>query len=351
MLIRYAQRYQNISVVRMRDHADEALRVIQAHPESGANIGTALHFAARSRMILGDWAAAEPIYRQALVRLKGKPGGGGEQAVLNSLYLGDALWRLQRFDEAEQLFRASLVMARERGGERHRVTLFVSSWLGLFLVSSGRVDEGRALLDATLATTLAELGEQDTLETPNARSMSARGWLEQGQPARADALLSQVIASNSRHYANSVVLAANLRDQARAWAELGRHAAAQEQLRRALAMDRAAVGEGAEPIRFNDYHALLARSSLAQGDLRGAAAELALLAPAPASAHLPLPTFEVVGHLIRAGIAQAEQRHADAVHEAQSALVQVQGAPVRRYFPRLEAEAEQLLARLNVAPH
>lgn len=355
LLIRYAQRYQNISVAKMRDFADEALRVIRAHPSSGANIATALHFAARARATLGDDAHAEPLYREALERFKALAGGGEEQFIVNSLYLADVLVLRQKFSEAEQIYRSTLERAQQRSSDRHPNSLHALSRLGSFLVSTSRPAEGRPLLDNALKLTLETFGASNTLLTPDARSLSARGWLAQGRPDLAGPLLEQTIASNAQHYPNSAVLAANLRDQAQVWIEQGRYAQAESQLLRSLAMHEAAIGDGVQRTKFNDYHLALARVRVLQGDADGALAEIGRVAIEATADRLPFPRDEIRAHLIRSDVAGLQGRAADAAQEAQAAVRLAQSSAARKYYMNLEADALERLALLqrgsgNAAP-
>ena len=237
LLIRLAQRHQNISYEKMLAYADEAAALFkQYHADDKDQLSSALHLAARARALLGDYEAAEPLYRESLEELQ-KLDSAAENSVIPTLfYLAETQAMLLKIPEAEQSYRAALERALKRSGDLHANTIQSETRLAAFLHATSRREEARRLHESALRKALQTKGEADTLTTPQVRMDYGRSLLAEGRLQEAEAKIAKVIESNRRNYPASAVLANGIRVQSALYTTFGRYTEAQQLFDEALAM-------------------------------------------------------------------------------------------------------------------
>jgi len=345
LLVRLAQRHQNISYKQMLHYADEAVVVLRPLSTiEGTELASALHLAARARALLGDFEHAVPLYRESLKQSANRVAPSVVETTQTLVYLAEAQMGALDIAGAEQSFRKAYELSMNRIGISHDATIQSTARLGAFLHATSRRIEGRELLTTALRHALETKGEADTLLTPGVRAYCARARLAEGRIEDALTLNSKVLDSNRINYPASAVLSANLRDQSAIYAALGRDQQAAKLLEESYAMWQAATGAGIDPAQNNRFIFQQARLQLSQGKSQDALQTLLKLAAPIATRDTNLDDSIML--ILQAQANLQMNKIIDAEHAARQAVTAIQESALRKYYQSIEAEA---LLRLGEA--
>jgi eukaryotic-like serine/threonine-protein kinase len=346
LLVRLAQRHQNISYDQMLSFANDGVALLRRLPATQATeLATALHLAARARALLGDFTGAVPLYKEALVMVEKRESASAVEIAQTLVYLAEAQTGALDIAGAEQSYRKAFEVSLLRAGETHDATIQSQARLGAFLHGTSRHAEGRTLLATALRHALDAKGETDTLLTPGVRAYSARASLADGRIEDAVVLNTKVLDSNRINYPQSAVLAANLRDQSATYAALGRDRQAGELLDEGYAMWRAATGAGMDPAQNNRFILQRARLHLSVNKPTDALQTLSQVV-APRGGDPPIRLDESLALILQAQANLQMGKIDEAERAARQAVENIQRSTLRNYYRTLEAEA---LLRLGEA--
>ena len=156
--------------------------------------------------------------------------------------LGMALWRLNRFDEAEEVYkRAIAIFERLHGPEHHNVAACLSN-LAVLYMRQGRYAEAEPFYERERSIELRELGPD---HPEYATSLNNLGILyrNQGRYTEAEPLYRQAVAILERVLGLAhPVLARSLHNLANLYSDQGRYAEAEPFYNRALIIRERALG-------------------------------------------------------------------------------------------------------------
>ena len=349
LLTRLAQRNQNISYDKMLAYADEAVGVLRPYQiPSEDRLSNALHFAARARVLLGDFATAEPLYRESITELEKNSPVPRVPHAQTLVYLAESQSAQLKIDSAEQTYRKALQDARGALGADDVVTIQIESRLAAFLHATGRREEARRLHEDALRKVIAVKGNEDTLHTPQVRMDFGRSLLAEGRLEESEPLINAVIQSNRRHYAGSAVLGFGIRSQAVLETALGRYGQARGSFSEGFAMWQKSAGLSLHPSRNNRFLLDEARLDLAVGEANSAIARLRQVTAPRNVELLPLRLEELERDIV---LAHAYLSLGDvplARSIAEESLKQVVSSALRQYYPTLESEASLELGRAQL---
>jgi serine/threonine-protein kinase len=350
LLTRLAQRHQNISLDKMREYADDAVRVLRAHQIPNEDrLSTALHLAARARVQLGDYAEGERLYRESVEELRKSRAVPQVALLQTAVALAESLAAQQKFDAAIQTLREASATARKNLGPNDPGPIVADSRLAALLHGIGRRDEARRLHDDALRRVLATKGEDDTLFTPIVRSDYGRSLFAEGQLQPAEEQIDRVVAINRRHYPDSAVLAQVLRTLAAIKTARGRHEEARTLFAEAAAAWTKGTGTTLHPSRSNRFVLDEARLDVAMREPARAIERLQRVVAPQNAAALPLRNDEVERDIL---LSRAHMQAGDAGQAltlARAAQTQVATSPARALFPALDADASLQLAQALLA--
>jgi eukaryotic-like serine/threonine-protein kinase len=346
LLTRLAQRYQNISLEKMKSYADEALTVLRSNSTTTENVmSPALALAARARMQLGENAAAEGLFRESLNELRKAKALPQVALAQGRTALAECLAAQQKFDAALREHRESAAGALASLGSADAATFFAHTRLATLLHGLGMREEARALHVDTLRRVLAAKGADDTLFTPMVRVDYARSLLAEGRLHESLELVAAVNASNRRHYAGSTVLGGTLRTEASVLSTLGHYSQGRQLFAEGLALWKSGSGGTAANPRGNRFHLDEARLDLALGEASIAITRLAHVVPPNVADALPLHADELERDVLLSQANLQLGAVAKALQLAQAAAQQMSASPVRTYFPALDAEVSLQLGQ------
>ena len=339
LLVESARFQMYESMPQMRRDAEDAVRFFKTSFPADGMLVTAQRLAARSNHWLGDYAAAEAYFKDALGDEATSAQHDLATYITLMVELADTEAALLKLDDAESALRRALAESRKRNGELHVDTLHVETRLGAFLHATSRRGEGRALL----ADTLAKVGAGKGTDTPNlvdpVRRNYAAGLLADGRIDEAAELISVAVASLRERYTRALPVVYGLHGQAVAYTALGRYADAGRLLDEAAAMWKAVSGGGAEPSTFNPYVLDKARLLLARGEPSAAADELRNVAPPKNAARLPLDLDATAAQILLAQALLQQGRGAEGESAAGQALEAIVRSPLRDRYQTREADA------------
>jgi eukaryotic-like serine/threonine-protein kinase len=349
LLTRLAQRNQNISYDKMFAYADEAVRILRPYQTATEDrLSTALHFAARSRVLLGDFAAAEPLYRESITELEKNSPVPQVPHAQTLVYLAESQSAQLKIDAAEQSYRKALLNARGALGADDVVTIQIESRLAAFLHSTARREEALQLHQDALRKVIAVKGDGDTLHTPQVRMDFGRSLLAEGRLQESEPLINAVIQSNRRHYAGSAVLGFGIRTQALLETALGRYDQARRSFSEGFAMWQKSAGPSLHPSRNNRFLLDEARLDLALGDANGAISRLRQVAAPKNAELLPLRLEELERDIVLAHAYLSLGDVSRALSIAEESQKQLVSSPLRQYYPASESEASLTLGRAQL---
>jgi len=350
LLIRLAQRHQNISLEKMRVYADEAVRVLRAHQVANEDrMSTALHLAARARVQLGEYAEGERLYRESLQELNKSQPVPQVALLQGEVALAECLVAEQEFDAAIRTLREAGENARKNLGPNDPGTIVADSRLAALLHAVGRRDEARRMHEDALRRVLAIKGDDETLFTPIVRSDYGRSLFAEGQLQKAEEQIGRVAEIDRRHYPESAVLAQVLRTLASIATARGRYAEARELFAEAGRSWSKGTGEALHASRNNRFLLDEARLDLALGEPTRAIERLQRVVAPPNATALPLRNEEAERDML---LARASMQTGDTAHAlslARAAHAQIVTSSARAVFPDLEADAAVQLAQAELA--
>jgi serine/threonine protein kinase len=350
LLTGLAQRHQNISLDKMRDYADEAVRVLRPHQVPNEDrMSTALHLAARARVQLGEYAEGEKLYRESLEELRKSRAVPQVALLQGAVALAECLVAQQKLDAAIETLREASETARKTLGPGEPGVIVADSRLAALLQGIGRRDEARRLHEDALRRVLAIKGEDETLFTPIVRSDYGRSLFADGQLQRAQDQIDRVVAINRRHYPDSAVLGQILRTRASIATARGHYTEARELFAEATRSWSKGTGATLHPSRNNRFLLDEARLDLALREPARAIERLErVVAPLNATA-LPMHNEEAERDILLSRACLQAGDSARALSLARSAHAQVVDSPARALFPALEADASVQLAQAQLA--
>jgi eukaryotic-like serine/threonine-protein kinase len=348
LLTLYALANSYTSIGEMRRYADDAVAFFRKHYPDTLKVPLALQVAARARSSLGEFEAAETLYRETLAEVRRRDAGASAYAIVP--LVGIALSRAALGDvaQAERHYREALAVSLERNGPNHGETLQSEVKLGAYLHATSRRVEGRRLLESAAAKVAPDAAPQPpgyvvaVVSGIRGASLLAEGALEE-----AERFIAVDVADARQHYPDSSPLASALRVQGSLYTALGRYDEADKLLIEAENIWRR-IGHAADPATNNRYLLERARLAIARRNPAGAIELLGGVVPPQYAARLPLPFDAIAASLLTADAKLRQLRFAEAAQSAQAALQPVQASPLRDYFGSLEAEAA---LRLGVAQH
>jgi eukaryotic-like serine/threonine-protein kinase len=349
---RMAQCHQVLSLARMQEYADHAVRVLREQPGAGAGadgdddrLATALHLAARARVLAGEPQAAEALYRESLDQL-------ARLASPPQLHLGQSETALAECLMAQDRREPAIEMLERSLERRHRIfadddpsLIWAESALALLLHQVGRRIEARELHRSCLERVLRVKGEHDPLYTGRVRLHCARSWAAEGRLAEAQRLAEQVVTVRRAHYAQALVLANSLREWACILTALGRFDAARALFEEALPMAQTNAAGAAHPSMLNAFHLDHARLDVALTQPDRAVARLALFTRAPGTGPSAPRGEECERDLLLSKAALLHHDVAAAGDGAARVVAALSSPPAARTHPALRAEAQVHWAR------
>jgi CHAT domain-containing protein len=191
----------------------------------------------------GDWAGLERFAEATLARLTRRTKPADAEVAIAETWLGNARFRMGRYEEAESPLRRALAIREATLGPDHVETADSVEDLAELLTAQERDDEAENLHRRALATFEAAEG-QDLAATLD----NLAGLLEvEGRHGEAEALIRRALAIYEKAAGpEDPETAATLDNLAGVLQARGRHAEAEGLLRRALAIEERALG-GEQP--------------------------------------------------------------------------------------------------------
>jgi tetratricopeptide (TPR) repeat protein len=132
----------------------------------------------------GDYAAAEPMLRDALQIRRKKFPNGNEEVAFSLVELGRLLIDRGNPQEAEALLREGLEIRRNKLAAGHWLIAEAESVLGGCLTALRRYDEAEPLLAESCTVIKAKRGEQD-IQTQRALARLVKLYTVTGKPDKA----------------------------------------------------------------------------------------------------------------------------------------------------------------------
>ena len=349
LLVRLAQRHQNLSTPKMLAYATEAVAVLEK--QAAVNFGelsTALHLLARAHVLQGEPRRADGLYERALqVQQRIEPPSQVATAQTR-IARGEGLIAQGCYRDAAEWLQAGRTQTEVALGTQHVSVLILGSRLAAALHASGRREEARALHATTVQRALELRGEDDTLTVPLTRMDWARSLLAEGAFEESLALVEQVNAVNRRHYDGSVVLGGGLFTQGQLNCLLGNFDRAAALFDEGESHWRRGTAGGSAPWRFNRMLFDRARLALARRDAETA---LSLLdqVELPPSGTVTLPTDEVERALIGVRVHALTGAASAALPLLNDAVDRIAASGMVLQRPAWQAELELARAEASLA--
>jgi hypothetical protein len=181
-MLRFAQRYQNVSLEKMTAYADDAVRILRARARPGQTItSSALAMAGRARMLRGEPEEAAPLFDEAIRELLAERPPQPTWLAQARINWCESLVASNRPEETLAAYRESARDAVASLGPNDPTTL--QSGVASALHANAHRAEARQLHEDLLKRVLAVKGE-DTLYTPIVRSAYARSLGAEGGLSR-----------------------------------------------------------------------------------------------------------------------------------------------------------------------
>ncbi len=165
-------------------------RWIEAEGDGSSEVARARHNLARLFWKRGDYASAEPLYREALVTRRGLGVPGALDAARTAHHLASTLQRLGRFDESVAMYEESLAARREQLGPDHPDVANTLNGLGECYGDQRRFDEALARYEESQRIITAAVGADDW-RTASAAANVGRCLIELGRVEEAERLLER----------------------------------------------------------------------------------------------------------------------------------------------------------------
>ena len=339
LLTLYALANNYTSIGDARRYADEAVAFFRKHSPDTWKVPLALQVAARTRSSLGEFEAAEALYRETLAEVRRRDAGSSAFLIVPLVGIAAARAALGDVAEAERHYREALAVSLERNGPNHGETLQSEAKLGAFLHATSRRAEGRLLLDSVTAKLAPSSGPPPpgyviaVVSGNRGASLLAEGSLEE-----AERFIAVDVADARQHYPDSSPLVWALRVQGSLYTALGRYDEAEKLLVEAADIWRR-IASAADPATNNRFLLERARLAIARGDSARALELLRDIVPPRYAARLPLPLDAIAASLLVSNAKLRQHRFAEAAQSAQEALQSLQRSPLREYYGAFEAEA------------
>jgi serine/threonine-protein kinase len=343
LLTRLAQRHQNISITQMKAFADEAIGVLRPLRKPDQDVMSfAFDMGARSRVLLGEPAAAELLYQESEQEMR--RASPVSPLLLEQLRLGQTVALAAQEKGAEAL---AVISAAERElvprlGEDDTASIWLRSRLALLMHGMGQREAALALHQRTLVQVLRVLGEADTLLTPQVRLEYAQSLFAEGRYGEALALIERVLAVRRVHYAGAASLAFTMQVQADILTALNRFDEARALLTEATPIWQKGNGPGLQAWRNNRFHLAWARLELAQRDADAAAAHLGRVVARPPSEALAVPLEEVERDLLLVKVQLLHGEREAARQQLQALQAPLGMLPMKPDLQRLRQLAQRL---------
>ncbi len=241
---------------RAREAVQPALRAVQLRKEvlgeKHPDHAISLNNLAGLYDAMGEYAKAEPLYRQALEIRKQTLGVKHPRYATTLNNLAESLESDGKYAQAEPLLRQALEIRKQTLGAKHPA--YADSLNNLALLYQSRGDYARAapLLRGALQIRKETLGEKDPAYGQSLDSLATL-YYRTGDYARAEPLLRQALRVRRQALgAKHPVYAYSLNNLATLYMDLGDNSRAEPLFREALAIRKEALGE-----KHPDYAASL----------------------------------------------------------------------------------------------
>ncbi|HVF34837.1 MAG TPA: tetratricopeptide repeat protein, partial [Candidatus Saccharimonadia bacterium] len=348
LLMLYARAHSYTSIAQTMRAADEAVAFFRKHLPDSWSVTRSLQIAAAARMSLGDYEAAEPLYREALAEVRRLEPRTSAFSIVSLAGIANARAGLLDVKEAERHYREALAVSLERNGPNHAETLQSQVRLGHYLHVTSRRDEARALMaDATRRLAPASGPPPPGYVVAVVSGIRASTLIAEGALAEAQPLVAVDIDDARRNFPDSHPLTGALRIQASLESALGRYEHADRLLAEATGI-WGRIGGDADPALRNRFVLDRARVALARGDPDAALALLADVVPSRNAARRSLSLDAIAVDLLSAQARILQRKSDEAALAAERALRTLQASPLRPYYVWIEADA---MLRLGMAQH
>jgi serine/threonine-protein kinase len=336
MMLAQANRYSDY--VAMQRYADQAVAFFRERYPDSTNLPLAMSYAANARMQQGALKEAEAAFDSTLREVARLQTENSAWAVFPLIGLAQTQDELGKVEAAERSYRTALDIARASYGEFHLETLLSEAKLGAYLQATGRRDEGQRAMAHALASAGGEKGGYvPAFATAVLSGLQGRAFLYEGRLEDAASLMAVDIDDARENFPNSAPVAGALLSQIALDTARGRYDDAAREVDEAMGIVRRIGGIGPSlPNRL-----LLARSRLllARGDPANAIATLDALTQPTHSAELLLRVQQVAARTVLSQAQLQQSRITEAIASARDAYDQVTESSLRKFYPRLEADA------------
>ena len=160
-------------------------------PDNDPAIASSLYLIAATRHDAGDYAGAEPLFRDALAVFARSADSVSVEAADAAATLGQFLTFKGEFDEAELLLRKSLDIRRTLYGELHPMVIANASQLGIVLYQRGDAAGAEPHLRSAIAAGESVMGP-DQYDVLSAKQALAAALFELGELDEAATLFEEV---------------------------------------------------------------------------------------------------------------------------------------------------------------
>jgi CHAT domain-containing protein/tetratricopeptide (TPR) repeat protein len=242
---------------------EEAIAIRESKPDvAHHDLAVCRLGAARCFELMGDYAKAEAIGRQAAERLAQRSGRHGAEEAEPLSVLSRACAHQGKWEEAESLAKQAIAIVEGDRGARSKEANEARQTLALIFALQGRLEEAEVLVRRSLADSAQEKEGQGDV----ALYLSALASLlwEAGKHDEAEQIFVKTIAKAERDWgSDSVALALVNANLAANYFYQGRYEESERLTRQSLATLRDALGEGHPRVAM--MHINLATAEAAQG--------------------------------------------------------------------------------------
>jgi serine/threonine-protein kinase len=218
-----------------REHLERALKVLKAAGSRSVDLSRANFYLARTWESAGEYARAEPYYREGIKAAEANFGPKSYIAAFGYDNFGDMLRNLHRYDEGEKYVRAAQATYRTLYGPTHANVAMTTVNLALILAAEGKRAEADRNIADGLKVGIASRGE-DSFMIAGFRMHQQRLKIAMGRFAEArvviDAILNSTIGKDPNNARQMRIAGV---DQARVLILLDEPDAAQPFIDRAVA--------------------------------------------------------------------------------------------------------------------
>jgi len=177
-----------------REHLERALQVLKAANSRSVDLSRANFYLARTWESAGEYARAEPYYRDGINAAVANFGPDSYITAFGYDNFGDMLRNLHRYDEAEKYVRAAQATYRKLYGPQHANVAMTTMNLGLILAAQGRRTEAERNMADGLTMGIASRGEA-TFMVAGFRMHQQRLKTAMGRFAEARAVIDAILNS------------------------------------------------------------------------------------------------------------------------------------------------------------